>query len=413
MIHLRCAQPRPRLPAARFPACLIGLALALDPAQASTQVAADWAAILSRARGQTVYFNAWGGDASINRYLDWAAREIERRHGVRLVHVKVVDIAEAVLRIQAERAAGRERRGSVDLLWINGENFAALRGQGLLFGPWAEELPNAALIDLAGNPTTGVDFTLPTAGYEVAWGTSRFTLFYESTAVESPPDTPAGLLAWIEAHPGRFSYPRPPAFLGTSFLKQLLLALLADARPLQAPVGADFDAVSAPLWRWLDRAHPKLWRKGRVFPLTGPDLRRLLGDGELDWAMSFNPSEANRAIRSGELPASTRALHFRAGALANSHFLAIPTNATASEGARVVANFLLSSEAQLRKADEAHWGDPTVLAIDRADPEIRARFTRLQTGPAHPPAPARLLAEPHPSWTAALERAWVSRYGSR
>lgn len=413
MCPVRYLRVRGRLFAAQLSTCLAGLTLALGPAAASTKVGAEWAAIMTHARGQIVYFNAWGGDASINRYLDWAAHEIERRHGVRLVHVKVVDIAEAVMRIQAERTAGRERQGSVDLLWINGENFAMLRSRGLLFGPWSDQLPNSALIDLSGNPTTGIDFTLPTAGYEVAWGTSRFTLFYEATAVAAPPDTPAALLAWIEAHPGRFTYPRPPAFLGTSFLKQLLLALLADPGPLQAPVGADFEKITAPLWSWLDRAHSSAWRKGRVFPVTGPDQRRLLGDGEIDWAMSFNPAEANRAIRSGELPVSTRALHFRAGVLANSHFLAIPYNASATEGARVVANFLLSPEAQLRKADEAHWGDPTVLAIDRMEPVIRERFARLSTGPALPPPPGRLLAEPHPSWTAALESAWANRYGAQ
>ena len=37
----------------------------------------------------------------------------------------------------------------------------------------------------------------------------------------------------------------------------------------------------------------------------------------------------------------------------------------------VVANFLLSPEAQLRKQDPAVWGDPTVLAMDKLDPADR------------------------------------------
>jgi putative thiamine transport system substrate-binding protein len=139
----------------------------------------------------------------------------------------------------------------------------------------------------------------------------------------------------------------------------------------------------------------------------------LLGDGEVDWAVSFNPSEANRAILTGELPQTIRAMHFHGGILSNSHFLAIPFNARAKEGALMVANFLLSPEAQARKADEGIWGDPTVLAIDRLAPADQQRFAALKVGPALPRVEAPLLAEPHPSWTTALERAWIQRYGAQ
>src|SRR5262245_4297851 len=32
---------------------------------------AAWAAIVTKARGQTVYWNAWGGDPRINAYIQW------------------------------------------------------------------------------------------------------------------------------------------------------------------------------------------------------------------------------------------------------------------------------------------------------------------------------------------------------
>ena len=74
----------------------------------------------------------------------------------------------------------------------------------------------------------------------------------------------------------------------------------------------------------------------------------------------------------------------------------------------VVAEFLLSPEAQARKAGHpAGWGDPTVLALDRLEPDDRARFTELPSGPATLP-PDRLgpaLAEPHPSWMVAARAA--------
>ena len=45
----------------------------------------DWDAVLEDARGQTVYWNAWGGSESINAYIDWVGETGEDRHGVRLV----------------------------------------------------------------------------------------------------------------------------------------------------------------------------------------------------------------------------------------------------------------------------------------------------------------------------------------
>lgn len=374
----------------------------------------EWMEVQRRASGQTVYFNAWGGNLAINRYIDWAAGRIRERYGVRLVHVKVTDISESVSRIMAERVAGRDDDGSIDLLWINGENFAALKQADLLWGPWSGRLPNAALIDWRGNPTTRTDATLPTAGFELPWGTSTFTLFYDRSYVpsdrQSAPRDPAALLGWIEAHPGRFTYPQPPAFLGTAFLKQMLLLLTDDAERLQQPAGDDFDEMSAPLWAWLDRAHAAMWRSGRLFPRSGPAQRELLASGELQWMMSYNPAEASRAIRQGELQESIRALHFEGGALANSHFLAIPYNAGSKAAAMLVANFLISPEAQARKADENVWGDPTVLAVEELSRAGRALFEALRRGAATPAAPDRLLPEPHPSWSTRLERAWLERY---
>ena len=153
-----------------------------------------------------------------------------------------------------------------------------------------------------------------------------------------------------------------------------------------------------------------MWRQGRSFPASGPAQRRLLGDGEVDWAVAFNSAEASRSIASGEFPASVRSLRFRAGALANSHFLAIPYNARAIAGAKAVANFLLSPEAQARKSDESRWGDATVIAVEKLPPDERARFARLKRGPATLPASGGVIAEPHASWTLRLERVWSERY---
>ena len=109
-----------------------------------------------------MYFNAWGGGEAINAYIAWAAKEVKARYGVEVRHVKITDAAEVVKRVQTELAAGRQTDGSVDLMWVNGENFRNLKQANLLYGPWAESLPNWGLVDL--NKPVRSDFSVPTAG---------------------------------------------------------------------------------------------------------------------------------------------------------------------------------------------------------------------------------------------------------
>jgi putative thiamine transport system substrate-binding protein len=387
----------------------LALLAALQPSLAD-----GWSEILTRARGQTVYLNAWGGSRQINDYLAWAGERTRARYGVELVQVKLTDTAEAVTRVLAEKAAGRETGGSVDLIWINGENFRSMKEQGLLHGPFAEDLPNFRLVDTRGKPTTLVDFTVPTEGLESPWGMAKFVMFYDSSRVSDPPPaTVDALLAWAEANPGRFTFPAPPDFIGSTFLKHLLHAAVPDPARLQQPVEAEaFARLAAPVWERLDRVRPHLWRGGAAYPASGPALHQLLADGEVDFSMAFNPAEASSLILAGRLPDTVRSFVFEEGSLANTHFVAIPFNAAHKEGAMVVANLLLEPEAQARKQDVAVWGDPTVLDLDALAPEDRARFDELPLGPATLPPDklGRSLPEPHPTWTELLERGWAERY---
>lgn len=389
-------------------AALALLCLARSPAMAE-----PWAETVGRARGQTVYFNAWGGSRPINDFIAWAGQETSRRFGVELVHVKVTDIAEAVARLLAERSAGRTAGGSIDLLWLNGENFRALKEAGLLFGPFTQHLPNSALVDVEGKPTTTVDFTVPTDGLESPWGMAKFVLFHDTTRVPEPPASVDALLAWAEANPGRLTWPAPPDFIGSTFLKHVLYAAVSKPEVLQRPVTAEaFERLSEGVWRRLDRVRPHLWRQGAAWPASGPALHQLLDDGEVDFSMAFNPAEASSLILEGRLPETVRSFVFTDGTIANTHFLAIPRNAASKEGAMVVANFLLSPETQARKQDVAIWGDPTVLDLAALSPEDRARFDELPLGPATLPEAALgpALPEPHPTWMELLERGWVERY---
>lgn len=232
---------------------------------AQLHAAESWQQIKEEAKGQTVWFNAWGGDSAINRYLDWVSGEMKTHYAIDLKIVHLADAADAVRRIQTEAAAGRKSGGSVDLLWVNGENFRTLKQAGLLQSHWAETLPDWRYVDT--QKPVREDFSIPTDGAESPWGGAQLTFIADRKVTPQPPQSPQALLAFAKAHPGAVSYPRPPDFTGTAFLEQLLISLTRRPEALNtAPDNASFTEVTAPLWHYLDALHPYLWRQGKDFP---------------------------------------------------------------------------------------------------------------------------------------------------
>ncbi len=374
--------------------------------------AADWQAVTQAAQGQTIWFHAWGGDPKINDFIAWVGSLAQERHGVTLEHVKLASTADAVARVRAEKAAGQDSGGAVDLVWINGENFAAMKAEGLLHGPFAGDLPNFALVDTLGQPATVTDFTLPTEGYESPWAMARLVFEHDTARLPTPPDSIAGLAAWAAANPGRFTYPQPPDYLGLTFLKQVLYALLPDPAVLQRPVGEDYPGLTQPLWDWLDAFHPNLWRGAKAFAANEPALGQLLADGETDISFAFNPGRASAEILAGNLAPTVRTFVLKGGTIGNASFVAIPFNAQVA-GAMVVANLILDPEVQARAQDPGVLGFQTVLDMGRLPPEDAARFAGLDLGPATlpPEALGPALLEPHGSWMGRITEDWVARYG--
>lgn len=373
---------------------------------------ADWDAVLDEARGQTVFWHAWGGSTATNAFIAWVGRTVKEAHGVTVEHVKLTDTADAVTRVLSEKQAGQDGGGAVDLIWINGANFAAMKENGLLFGPWSTALPNHDLV--VEDAVIANDFGTAVDGLESPWAKAQFVFMYDSEDAEAL-DSMAALGDWAAANPGRFTFPQPPDFLGTTFLKQALVALVEDPAVLLDPVGAhDFQAVTEPLWDWLDALTPHLWRSGNAYPATGPAQFQLISDDEIDIAPSLSPSEASTAIANFQLPDSVRTFVPSEGTIGNASFVAIPYNSDAKAGAMVVANTLLSPEVQLRAQDPQILGYSTVLDMAKLSEAERAGFAALELGPATlpPAALGEVLPEPHASWSKAVEEAWIERYGS-
>jgi putative thiamine transport system substrate-binding protein len=374
--------------------------------------AGDWAAVLAQAKGSEVFLHAWGGDPKINAFIAWVGEQAAAQYGVTLTHVKLSATSDAVARVQAEQAAGKVKGGAVDLIWINGENFAAMKRAGMLFGPFAQSLPNWALVDQMGKPATVTDFTEPTQGLESPWAMAQLVFEHDSAKLATPPKSIAALGDWAKANPGRFTYPQPPDYLGLTFLKQVLYALLPDPTTLQSPAAKADPALDA-LWRFLDALHPNLWRQAKAFPPNEAALGQLLADDEVGITFAFNPGRASAEIAAGTLPDTVRTFVLDGGTIGNASFVAIPFNASAAAGAQVIANLLLEPTVQARAQDASVLGFQTVLNMDALTPADRALFEDAPRGPATL-SPAELgptLLEPHATWMTQISDGWVARYG--
>ncbi|MDO6786754.1 ABC transporter substrate-binding protein [Cobetia marina] len=374
--------------------------------------ALEWNVIADKARGQRIDFHAWGGSEATNAYLRAQAEIAAREHGIEVRHVKIADTAESVSTLLAEKAAGRSD-GSIDVIWINGENFRALKQAELVWGPFVERLPNSEyLLEEIG----ARDFGLATEGMEAPWGRAQLIFMYDSALLESPPRSMRALLDVAKANPGRVTYPQPPSFHGTTFLKQALLELMPGEQRelLAAPVvdDAQFASLTAPLWDYLDALHPLMWAQGERQPAGAEEQMKLLAQRSVWIALTFVPQEVANARQEGRLPPTIEPYIHDGGTLGNVHYLAIPASAPHKAAALVWVNQLMSAEAQAAKADPSRWGDETVLDVTRLPAAKRAAFDALPelAGGMSPEALGTPLSEPHPSWTDALEAEWARRY---
>ncbi len=358
-----------------------------EPSSAGLQ--GDWERISSQARGQTVRWWMFGGDARINRYVREHVVPAAAAEGVTLKQVPIDDTADAVQRVLAEREAGKGSGGAVDLIWINGENFALGKEAGIWLNDWAADLPNASLVDPA-DPSIATDFGVPVEGQESPWSRAALIFAYDPNRVATPPTTVAELLDYARRNPGRVTYPAPPDFTGSAFVR-LAVQELGEDEALRA----------------LREVGPSLFDEGRSLPKSEAELNRLFGDGQVDIALSYDPGFVLSAVRSGTFPKRARPFAM-ARTLANTSYVTIPANAANREGAAVVANLLLSPELQLVKADPAVLGVPTVLDPGRLDPADRSRLERPDASPylLGPDDLGETLAELPAAEVTRLEERW-------
>ena len=371
---------------------LVGLDLSAcgrSPAPQTDPRTLRWPQIEAGARGQTVTLEMWQGDPQINAYIrDFVEPRLRKDYGITL-RVVPGQGNQIVSSLMTASEAGRARN-PIDLVWINGETFYQLRQIHALFGPFTSHLPNDRYINWS-DPYIANDFQQPVSGYECPWGNVQLLLIADSARVPNLPRTPQALAAWIHAHPGRFTF--DTSFTGMSFLKSLMYAFATSPRALQGPFNAAaYGKLRDRVFAWVRGVRPDLWRGGETFPRDVAQLNQLFANGEVDFTMSFNDGEVDNKIDNGLFPKTARAFVLTTGMLQNSHYIGIVAGSAHKAAAMVVANFLISPEAQWEKLKPSVWGDGTVLDAARLPPEWRLRFNQV---PRRTHAPSRSQIQPY------------------
>ncbi|MBS2970142.1 ABC transporter substrate-binding protein [Metabacillus sp. KIGAM252] len=366
---------------------IIILALAGCSSKADTEkdsqkvLASSWSDIEKVAAGKKVRLFMWGGDPGINAYIDeYVKPAVKEKNNILLERVPM-DTPEILQKLETEKRAG-QTEGTIDIVWLNGENFKNAKQNNLLLGPITEKLPNYTKYYDTKSLENLYDFGLETEGYEAPWGKVQFVFHYDSSKIVDPPKTIEDLKKWVKANPGQFAYPDPKDFTGNAFIRHLFYESAGGAKGL---LDKGYDEKFAKtgserLWKDLNELEPYLWKKGKLYPNDLTELDKLYANGELAMTMGYNEARAESLIEKGVFLESTRSFVLESGSIGNTHFLAIPANSSNKEAALASINFLLSPEAQIKKLSPEYWGESPALDYSKLSNQQKAEYDEIKRG---------------------------------
>jgi putative spermidine/putrescine transport system substrate-binding protein len=401
----------------RRPALLTAAALALvaacsapAPEPAAAPDPADWDAVLAQARGQTLDWYLYGGDDAVNGFVaDYVTPRLAEL-GVTLATVPVTDTADALNKVLGEVQAGRTTDGTVDAIWINGENFATGKQAGLWFCGYPAALPNARHVDLT-DPAVATDFGTPVDGCEAAWQQASSALVYDSSQLtEADVASLDALEAWARANPGRFTYPAPPDFTGSMVVRTFLYDTGGDPDALPGPFdAARFAPVAERLTARLQALEPALWRAGATYPTSQEAVEQLYATGEIAAYFTYGPGTVGNRVADGTFPATTRQAVPDVGNIGNVSNIAIPVNSPDKAAAMVLANLLQDPQTQLRFYADA--GIYPAIDVATTDPATQEAFAAVRPSPSVLPLEeltANVRPELDSGYVGAVDDAWTA-----
>lgn len=389
-----------------------------------------WEAVLARARQEkTVKWFIWGGNEILNGWVDRYVIPEMAKFGITLNVARIPNTRDAVDLVVADNAAGRGiGQGTVDAIWINGANTLTLGTQGALFGAFATRLPNSGYFDFdPASPASRLnlfDLGYPTDGRLMPWGAAQYVCFIDTARLpaSTAPQAFADLEPFVRAHPGRFTYVKPPHFNGNAFVQTVLYATNRDGfRSFQKDrkdfTPGEFAALVSDGFQFLRRIEPFLLggggkdgqRGAPIYPDNPAASYRMFSDGEIDMGCGFGTYGVSTRVADGTFPGTAETLAFpREGMILNKNFVAIPNNAPHPAAALVLINFLSGPQAQISKLRVI--GNPLGAELDRFDAQARAIVAEVSPrlrGTTIEELNARAVPDFNASLVPIIERLWA------
>lgn len=339
---------------------------------------ADYDSILEQAKGTTVTFYGWGGDEQRNTWIDTeVASKLKANYDITLQRVPM-DIDQILAKLSGEKQAGSED-GTIDMIWINGENFYSAKENGLLFGPFADKLPNFEKYINKEDKENQYDFGYPIEGFEAPYGKAQLVLIGDSAKSEETPKNTQELMEYAKKYPGKVTYPALPDFTGSAFVRNIIYDIVGYEQFMD--MEADKEVVRAavkPAMDYLKELNPYLWNQGKTFPASSTLLENMFSDGEVYLNMSYSPYSAAVNIAQGKYPETAKSFLFEKGMIGNTNYIAIANNAPNKAGAMVAINEILSSELQSSQFDKLKT--VPVLDYTKLSDEEKAMFDKVDIG---------------------------------
>lgn len=370
---------------------------------------ASWEEILEAAKGTTVTFYGWGGDENRNNWLNTTVAQYVKENYDITLEVVGMNIDDILAKLSGEKQAG-SAKGSIDMIWINGENFYSAKDNGLLWGPFTDKLPNMDAYINLNDPETLNDFCMPIEGYEAPYAKAQMVMYADTAVTPDLPASAAELMEFAKANPGKVTYPALPDFTGSAFVRNIIYELCGWEQ--FQTMEADYDTVKAaiePALEYLRQLNPYLWNEGKTFPESSNAVDAMFSDGELVMSMSYGPFSVSTGIDKGIYTETTQTFVFEGGTIGNTNYMAIGFNSPNKAGAMVVINAIISSEIQLTQY--AQLRELPVVATEKLSAEELAAFDAVDLGKGVL-SQAELLAHRLPEMPASLvpiiEQIWLA-----
>lgn len=354
---------------------LVGCSKKAEIANNVTVLESNYDEVLEKAKGTTVNFYGYGGNEVMNKWFDtYVVDQMKEKYDITVKRVGM-NIDEILNQLLSDKQANNEK-GSIDVVWINGENFKTAKDSNLLLGSFVGKLPNFNdYVNTASEDVT-VDFGTEVEGLEAPWGKAQFTIAVNSDKVSQIINDTKSLREVIMANPGKFTYPALPDFTGSAFVRNVIYDIVGYENVANLPEDKEeVRKAIQPAMDYLNEIKPYLWNEGKTYPSTTSQLDNMYSDNEVYFTMTYSPNSLKGRMESGELSKDTEIIEFKNGNISNTHFLTIPFNSQNQAGAMVLIDFLMSIDAQASKTFTENWGDTTVLDMDKVPAKDRSKFS--------------------------------------